>query len=146
MNQPPTPPPVWPTQDDEQKLALLSILFYVYSAFVALAALLCVAGVVAVLAFLPELPRAKGAPDPALFGAAFAISFGVAALLLVAKTALMILTGRAFGRRQGYVLCMVGACLSMTNIPLGTALGIFAIVTLQKPGVKARLSAPAAGG
>ena len=145
MNQAPFPQPPPISRDEDQQLGLLSILFYVYSAFTGLAALMCVGFVVVVAAILPELPRAKGAPDPVVLSGVFLVIFGAAGLLLVAKTVLMILTGRAFGRREGYVLGMVGACLAMTNIPLGTALGIFAIVTLMKPGVKARLSPPPAG-
>lgn len=132
------PPPVLSPQDD-QHLGLLSILFYVYSAIVALAALLCLGGAILGASLIPQATRGKGEPDLVLFGGAFVIIFGVAAVLLAAKTVMMILTGRAFGRRRGYITCMIGACLAMTNIPLGTALGIFAIVTLQKAPVKARL-------
>jgi predicted membrane protein len=60
------------------------------------------------------------------------------ALLLIGKTVAMILAGRALGRRSGYMTCMIGACVAMTNIPLGTALGVFTIMTLQKPEVKRR--------
>jgi hypothetical protein len=66
--------------------------------------------------------------------------FGAVALFLSAKTVVMILTGRALRGRTSYVMPMVGACLALVNIPFGTALGIFTIITLQKPGVKARLS------
>ncbi len=142
MNTAPPYPPPAPSQlspEDDQQLGLLSILFYVYSAFVALAALMCVGGALFGAAIIPQITRGKGAPDLALVGGAFVIIFGCAAALLAAKTVMMILTGRAFGRRQGYITCMIGACLAMTNIPFGTALGIFAIVTLQKAPVKARL-------
>jgi hypothetical protein len=130
-------PPLSPQED--QQLTLLSVLFYVYSAFVALAALMCLGGALVGASIIPHATRGKGEPDLALFGSAFVIIFGLASVLLVAKTVMMILTGRAFGRRQGYLTCMIGACLAMTNIPLGTALGIFAIITLQKAPVKARL-------
>lgn len=136
---PPYPPPAPLSPQDDQQLGLLSILFYVYSGFVALAAVMCIGGALVGAAFIPQIPRGKGEPELVLFGSAFVLIFGCAAVLLVAKTVMMILTGRAFGRRQGYVTCMIGACLAMTNIPLGTALGIFAIITLQKAPVKARL-------
>jgi hypothetical protein len=35
---------------------------------------------------------------------------------------------------------MVAACMALVNFPIGTALGIFAIITLQKSDVKARLA------
>lgn len=140
---PPSPSPASPglPPPEDQQLALLSVLFYVYSAFVAMGAVMCAGGALFGASFIPQIARGKGEPDLALIGGAFVLIFGFAAVLLAAKTVVMILTGRAFGRRQGYITCMIGACLAMTNIPLGTALGIFAIITLQKAPVKARLGA-----
>lgn len=143
VSQAPHPPGI--SRDEDQQLGLLSILFYVYSGVTGLAALTCAGFVAAIAAFLPEMRRARGAPDPVLMSALMVI-LGAAGGLLLAKTVMMILAGRAFGRREGYVLAMVGACFALTSIPLGTALGVFAILTLMKPGVKARLSPPPAGG
>ena len=61
------------------------------------------------------------------------------ALLFIAQAVVMVLAGRAFGRRSGYVICMIAACLALMNLPIGTALGIFALIVLMKPGVRERL-------
>jgi hypothetical protein len=39
------------------------------------------------------------------------------------------------------VLVLVAACLAIPNVPLGTALGVFAIIVLQRPSVKALFGA-----
>ncbi len=42
-------------------------------------------------------------------------------------------------RSSGYVLGMISACMMMLSFPLGTALGVFTIVTLVKPEARALL-------
>ena len=132
------PPPLLPKQDEEH-LDLLSVLFYVYAGFVGLSAVAFAGVALMGLVLIPLGAKHGSEAPPALFGAVFLVVFGLASLFLAAKTVVMILAGRAIGRRSGYVMGMVGACLALMNIPLGTALGVFAIITLQKPGVRERL-------
>jgi hypothetical protein len=113
-------------------------LFYVYGVFIALTGLL-IAGFAIVPAILIPATASRARPEDFVAGGVFLAIFGVIALFLLAKAALMILTGRALGRRTSWTLCMVGACVPLMNIPLGTALGVFAIMVLQRPAVKARL-------
>ena len=136
-----TPPPIL-SKADEDNLTLLSILFYVYSVITGLSAIMC-AGFAILPAVLFEslassMPRHPGDPPPWFFGTIFLIIFGAASMLLVVKTVIMIVAGRSMGKRSSYVLCMIAACFALLNIPLGTALGIFTIIMLQKPQVKAR--------
>ncbi len=146
-NGPPYGPPRRPLplpRKDEEHLDLLAILFYVYGAFVGLTALLFGGFALVGLALIPSAAGAghqgsRNEPDPVILGVAFLIMFGAVALLFAAKAVVMFLAGRALGQRRGYVLAMVGACMALINMPIGTALGVFAIITLQKPEVKARL-------
>ncbi len=149
MNQPyPAQyPPQYPplpahalTPQDESNLNVLGILFFVYAGLVGIGAL-----ALSAFAVLPAMlisgaaagaKPAPGAPPPMLFGGIFAAIFGLVALFLAAKCIIMILAGRALGRRQHYVLVMIGACAALLNLPLGTALGICTILMLQKPAVK----------
>jgi hypothetical protein len=134
------PLPVLLTPQDEGNLNVLSVLFYVYAALVGLGALL-LAGFAVVPALLIAgtvgSATPPGGPPPALIGGVLLVVFGIIALFLAIKCVLMILAGRAIGRRSSYVLVMVGACAALLNLPLGTALGICTIVMLQKPAVKA---------
>ena len=81
-------------------------------------------------------PTPPGAPPPMLFGGIFAAIFGLIALFLAVKCVILILTGRALGPHQHYVLVIIGACTSLLTFPLGTALGVCTILMLQKPAVK----------
>jgi hypothetical protein len=78
----------------------------------------------------------RGAPpfSPLAFFAAFGLFFIVIGGGLIV---LNVLTARAIGRRQGYVLCMISAGLSCLGIPYGTLLGIATFVVLGRPHVKA---------
>jgi hypothetical protein len=136
---PPQPPPAL-TPQDESNLNVLGILFFVYAGMIGI-------GVLALSAFavIPAIlisgaaagsPPPPGAPPPLLFGGIFAAIFGLFALLLAVKCVILILAGRALGRRQHYVLVMIGACASLFTFPLGTALGVCTILMLQKPSVK----------
>jgi hypothetical protein len=146
MSQPYDAPPPYaspprPTKKDEEQIDLLGILFYAYGAFVSFTAVIFGGFALVGLALLPgAAPKASGPePDPLILGVAVLVVFGAVALLFTAKAAVMFLAGRALRRRTGYMLAMVAACLALINLPLGTALGVFAILTLQKPEVKARL-------
>jgi hypothetical protein len=143
----PPPPPLLSSQD-EQNLRLLSILFYVYASFVAFSGL--VFGAVSIMGLLVIPLAGSGTThdvpkEAALFGGVFLVVFGLVALFQLVQCVVMVLAGRACGRRSGYVVCIVAACLSLLHVPLGTALGVFALITLGKPAVRELLqSAPSA--
>lgn len=50
---------------------------------------------------------------------------------------LNLLAGRALHTRSNYVLAMLASAVNCLNLPLGTLLGIFTLVTLSDPQVKA---------
>jgi hypothetical protein len=133
------PAPPLLSKQDEQHLDLLSILFYVYAAFVGLITVVMAGMAMIGLVVISTAAQHGSSAPPAMFGAVFLVVFGAVALLFAAKTVVLILAGRALGRRSGYVMAMVGACFSLINVPLGTALGVFALITLSKPGVRERL-------
>jgi hypothetical protein len=141
---PDRPPPPLLSSQDEGNLRLLSILFYVYASFVAFSGLVC--GAISLMGFwLIPLTKTSGGQElpkeAALFGGVFLLVFGLAALFMLVQCVVMVLAGRACGRRSGYVVCIVAACLSLLHVPLGTALGVFALITLSKPAVRDLLQA-----
>src|SRR5262249_22678811 len=129
------------TREDESNLKLLSVLFYCYAGICGLAALLTIGVLVALLVFAAELPGARGTPGFIEFESLFGVIFGTVLVLFTVKTVVMILGGRTLANRRGHGLAMVGAVLALTNMPLGTALGIFALITLSKPQVKGAFGA-----
>ena len=86
----------------------------------------------------------EGAPPPLAFGWIFvAVGLGLTVAGLAYAT-LLALAGRFLARRRAWTFCVVMAALSCTFFPLGTALGVFTLVTLTRPEVKALFAAPAA--
>jgi hypothetical protein len=128
---------------------LLSIFHYVLAGLGALFSLFPGIYIAMGVAFLSgKFPPAKGTigPPPQL-GWLF-IAFGVAFMLAgLGYVVLVVLAGRFLGRSRHWTYCMVVAALSCAFFPFGTVLGVFTIVVLSKPEVKAAFGAgpPAAG-
>ena len=127
-----------PSQDD-QHLRLLAIFHYVLGGLMALGACFPIIHLAVGLAMMSGRfgPPTPGEPPPELFGAIF-VGVGAGAILLGWTMALCILfAGRSLSQRRRYVFCMVMAGLMMVIcIPLGTGLGVFTIIVLQRPSVK----------
>jgi hypothetical protein len=62
-------------------------------------------------------------------------------LVVVALGVLSILCGKYLRERRNRVFCMVMSALACANAPLGTVLGIFTILEIEKPEVKALFEA-----
>ena len=122
---------------DEEHLKLLSILHYVWGGLVACGS--CFGAFYAVIGggvmTAAATQGGQNAP-PAIVGAVFFLVGGFIVLLAGAFSALTILAGRNLARKKSYTFCLVMACISCLSVPLGTALGVFTIVVLQRPGVK----------
>lgn len=58
-------------------------------------------------------------------------------IVLGGYAVLNLLAGRALQTRSNYVLTMLASAVNCLNLPLGTLLGIFTLVTLSDPQVKA---------
>ena len=126
---------------DEEHLRLLSILYYVWggmaafgSCIVALYALIA-GGVLTAVAHKPNGP-------PVWAGLIVFVVMGLVFLFVATIAGLSIWTGRNLAQRKRYTSCFVVACISCLSVPLGTALGIFTIIVLQRPSVKQLFGQP----
>lgn len=123
-----------PPRDD---LRLLSIFHYVLAALSGLFAIFPLVYVGMGVAFVAGAFEGEPDPPPALVGWML-IAFGLLFLSLVVGYAVgLVLAGRFLSRQRHWMFCMVMAGLSCPSFPFGTALGVFTIVTLAKPEVKA---------
>jgi hypothetical protein len=123
---------------DREHLRLVTIFYYIWAGVQALAGLVGLAfiGMGAFLVSSPQVAQSNNPPPP-WFGTIFA---GIGALVLVAFEAmavLSLLTARFLSRRQHFTFCVVISVLTCMCMPLGTALGVFTILVLQRPSVKA---------
>ncbi len=132
-----------PVRDD---VRLLSIFHYVLAGLSGCCACfpLLYVGLGAVFA-LGGSPHLGPNPPPAILGF-FMMGAGLFALaLLAAWIVALVLAGRFIARQRHWTFCVVVAALSCTSFPLGTALGVFTLVTLNKPDVKALFDARRVG-
>jgi hypothetical protein len=132
------PPPV--PSPDADHLRLLSIFHYVVGGITALMA--CIPLVhLAMGIFMLAAPETFGntpeARPPAMLGWFFIV---FAAAFIVAGQALaacMIAAGRKIAKRRSYGFVFVVACIECLFMPFGTVLGVFTILVLNRPSVKA---------
>ena len=123
---------------DREHLRLLTVFYYIWAGFQSLGGLIGLAfiGVGAFIVSSPQVAQTNNPPPP-WFGAIFA---GLGALVFVAvegMAALSFFTGRFLSRRQHHTFCVVISALNCMSLPLGTALGVFSILVLQRSSVKA---------
>jgi len=146
MSQPPTLPPSPEAFRDAENLRHLAIGHYVLGGLTALMSCIPIIHVAMGAAIVNgKMPMGSGPgipPEGQIFGWFF-IAFGSLFILLGLTIAtLMILTGRWLSARKNKTFCFVVACIECINMPLGTILGVFTLVVLQKPNVAALFNKP----
>jgi len=126
-----------PTEDEEH-LRILSIFHYVVAGFVALFACFPIihftAGIVMIVASLTD---ARESAFMILPGLLFVVIAGSIMLVGWALATCIALTGYFLSVRKNYLFCLVMAGIETTFAPFGTALGVFTIILLMRPSVKA---------
>jgi hypothetical protein len=125
---------------DQEHLRLLSIFHYVLGGMTAL--FTCIpcfnfpAAIVSVKGPFPVLPGEEG-PATLL---RWVFIFMAIALILVGWTlaVALLVAGRFLARRTRYMYCLVVAAIEcLFLMPVGTVLGVFTIIVLSRPSVKA---------
>ncbi len=135
-----------PREEDLRHLQLLSIFHFVVGAMAMLCAtfpiihftvgLGLVTGKLGSGGTAPPPPPAIGWMFVLFSGGAIVIGYGFAIGLFVA--------GWMLRRRKGYVFCLVMAGLACMFQPAGVVLGVFTIIVLIRPSVKALFGRPTA--
>lgn len=127
---------------DEEHLNLLSIFHYVLAGIAGLFA--CFPLIHFTMGLVMIFFGAAGAeegsgPDvfPAIIGVFFVVFAGTFILLGWSLAVCVLLAGLNLSRRRHYMFCLVMAGISCAFMPLGTVLGVFTIVVLMRPSVKA---------
>lgn len=125
--------------DDDQHLRWLTIGHYICAAITAMFACFPLIYVIFGLIFLLAPPTGQGGDVfPArAFGLIFALIGGAAALSGWAFAALIFAAGRSLAARKRHTFCIVMGAISCAFFPLGTVVGVFTILVLARPAVKA---------
>ncbi|KQR13535.1 MULTISPECIES: hypothetical protein [Xanthomonas] len=135
--------------DDLQHLKLLSIFHYLLAGITALFSLFPLIHLFMGLAIVTgHLPmngnNGETAPDEMrMFGWIFVVFAAAIIICGLTLAGFMAYAGRCIAQRRRHLLCLVVAGISCSFMPFGTVLGVFTLVTLLRPQVKA-LFGPAA--
>lgn len=140
--------PSAPYSRDEEHLRLLYIFHYVLAALYALFALFPIIHVVIGIGILtnPESFQGDNSEpfDASLIGLVFIVIGGLIILLGLLHAGLTAWSGRCMQLRKWRTFSLVVAGLNCLAIPFGTVLGVFTIVVLERPGVRALYPQPGA--
>jgi hypothetical protein len=130
--------------EPREDLRLLSVFHYVVAGFAGLFSLFPLAYVGMGAFFLTE--KFQGPNPPPAFIGWFMIAFGVLFMAVgLTYTVLMAFAGRFVGAARNWMYCMFMAGISCAFFPFGTVLGVFTIVVLSKPPMRALFTHQAAG-
>ncbi|MBV8585108.1 MAG: hypothetical protein JO308_02380 [Verrucomicrobia bacterium] len=125
-------------EQDISQLRLLSIFNYIFAGLWILGGLLfggmyIVSGMFAANAQTTE----DSTISAATLGGIFTVVGIVVAVIFIIIGILCWMAGNSLRKHKGYGFSFVIAILHLFNFPLGTALGIFSLVVLNRPTVKA---------
>jgi hypothetical protein len=132
--------------DNAQHLRYLTIGHYIGAAITAMFACFPLIHVTVGLIFMLNPPTAEsgGAFPAQAFGLMFALIGGAIVLSGWAFSACLFAAGRSIEARKRHTFCIVIAALSCAFFPFGTVLGVFSILVLTRPAVKAMFQQQAA--
>jgi hypothetical protein len=137
---PPAAPPPLPLQTqgkDYEHLRLLRIFHFVLGGMLAFFGCFPLIHVSVGIALLSG-SFGGGRPMPGDFMGLMFVVFGGAAVIFSWTSAiLMFVAARCLGRRTHYKLCFAVAVISCLFTPVGTVLGVFTLLVLVRPSVKA---------
>ena len=122
-----------------EQVRLLAIFHYVFAGVLALMA--CIPFVHMpiglVMLFSPRTFQGGPGSPPPFVGLLLVVFAGLFIALGWAAAALLAYSGRCLTQRRRHAFCTVMAAIACIFVPLGTVLGVFTLVVLSKPEVKA---------
>jgi hypothetical protein len=125
-------------EQDRQHLQLLSVFHYVVGAFVGLFSCFPIIHLVLGIAMVTgAFGHAADQPALMIIGTLFIVMGAIFILCGWSFAALLILAGTYLNCRLHYMFCLVMAGISCAFFPFGTVLGVFTIVVLSTPEVRA---------
>ena len=130
------------SSQDVEHLRLLTIFHYVFAGITALFSCFPIIHVVIGILMLSG-KMGHGQNPPRAVGFIFLIAGLFIILLGWALAGCMFLVGRNLAARKNYTFCFVAAAIECIFVPIGTVLGVFSILVLQRPSVKTLFQVPA---
>lgn len=143
MNAYPNMPPQYSPEaiqaKDESDLNLLSVLHYVWSGLLGCSAFGIVGYFIMIAAFVAQAPTGPhGNPhDQQMAAGVMGVMGIVMGVFMIPLFVLHLLAAAGLKKRKRYMLAFVMSCFACLSVPLGTGLGVWTIMVLQRPSVKA---------
>jgi hypothetical protein len=142
---PPSPASPSPTtrSEDLEHLQLLSIFHFVAAGLLALVSLLPLfhlIGGITMLAWSSEKP--SDAIAGLMAGGCLAMLAGIWMLVGFSSAACLAVAGHFLARRRHHTFCLAVAGVACLFMPVGTLLGVFTILVLVRPSVRALFTPP----
>lgn len=127
------------TAEDEEHLRLLTIFHYV------LAGISCIPGLLGVLYIalggftLMVTSMSQQAKEAGIVGFVFLFIGIVLVIIVFGSAVLQYFVGRFISERRHYTFVFIFSIVQLLFFPLGTALGVFTLIVLSRPQVKATM-------
>ena len=123
--------------NDKEHLQLLSTFHFILGGVTAFFACFPFIHVAVGIAMMTGAFHNDRNPPPPMIGLMFIAIGGTFILLGWTLAILLLVAGKRLRKLRSYRLCFVVACISCAFTPLGTVLGVFTIIVLSRPTVKA---------
>lgn len=130
---------------DQSSLESLAIFHFVYAALISLGGFIALAALLFGLGAFASMSGSRGAGSFVVGGLWIVVVMVCVTAVLFLKAFLVFYSGVSLRRTRHKLLSQIVACLCCLNFPMGTALGVFTLVTLGRPSVAARYLATASG-
>ena len=130
---------------DQEQLRLLEIFHYVMGVVVALCGCMGIFHLIIGITALTNpqaLGTAKSGSLPSEFGLMFALVGAGVILFGWILGALAVYAGKCIKRRKCYTFVLVIAGIECLHTPVGTALGVFTFIVMNRPSVRALFGQP----
>jgi hypothetical protein len=126
------------TSKDESDLRMLSVFHYVWSALIGCSSLGIVGYFLIIAGAIASAPTHGENPQNAEAAGAVTAGVGVVfGLVMVVLFILHLLAAAGLKKKTRYGLAMAMSAMACLSVPLGTALGVWTMMVLQRPSVKA---------
>jgi hypothetical protein len=143
IHEGPAPPSRTTPSQDLEHLRLLSTFHYVAAGLLALLALLPLLQLIAGLTMLQWSVHKPEEMIPGLFfGGCFSMLAAMWMLVGLSSAACLAVAGHFLARRIHYTFCLVVAVVACLFMPVGTLLGVFTVLVLVRPSVRALFPPP----
>jgi hypothetical protein len=128
---------------DTRHLDLLGTFHYIVAGILALFGLFPIFHLAMGIAIVTgSLDGARGGSPPIWFGLIFVFAALLTMLCMWALSAAVWIAGNRLKRHRNHTYCLVVASLECMFMPFGTVLGVFTIIVLTRPSMKALFGIP----